>query len=157
MIPHRRGSDGYFLVQLTPPAPEGNWQREVIADGAPLSVVLLCDTSASMDSQKRKQQAEFVATVLASLGEKDRFWLAACDVGTVWAAPEPLAPTAENIAKARDFLDQRVSLGWTNLEQAFGDVLKKSPAGAQVVYIGDGIVTAGAVRSGRRSSIGWGG
>ncbi len=143
VIPHRRGSDGYFLVQLTPPAPEGNWQREVIADGAPLSVVLLCDTSASMDSQKRREQAEFVATVLASLGEKDHFWLAACDVGTVWASPEPLAPTAENIAKARDFLDQRVSLGWTNLERAFGDVLKKSPAGAQVVYIGDGIVTAG--------------
>src|SRR5260370_13848371 len=96
-----------------------------------------------MDSEKRRQQAEFVATVLSSLGEKDRFWLAAADVGTVWAANEPLAPTADNIAKARDFLDHRLSLGWTNLGQAFDVVAKKVPATAQVIYIGDGIVTAG--------------
>ena len=74
-------------------------------------MVLLCDTSASMDSEKRKQQAEFVATVLSSLGEKDRFMLAAADVETTWLSPEPMAATAENIAKAREFLDGRVSLG----------------------------------------------
>ena len=67
VVPHRRGEDGYFLIQLTPPAADGNWQREVLPDGKPLSVVLLCDTSASMDSEKRKQQSDFVSTVLASL------------------------------------------------------------------------------------------
>ena len=107
VIPHRRGNDGYFMVQLTPPAPEGNWRRDLVADGKPLQIVLLCDTSGSMDSEKRKQQAEFVATVLASLGENDRFSLAAADVATAWASKEPLAPTAENIAQARDFLDHR--------------------------------------------------
>ncbi len=143
VVPHRRGDDGYFLVQLTPPAVEGNWQRELVTDGKPLELVLLCDTSASMDGEKRKQQAEFVATLISSLGEKDRFWLAGADVSTVWASKESLAPTAENIAKARDFLDHRLSLGWTNLEQAFEAVLKKAPADAQMIYIGDGIVTAG--------------
>ena len=143
VIPHRRGDDGYFMVQLTPPSPEGILHRELVADGKPLEIVLLCDTSASMDSEKRKQQAEFVGTILSSIGEKDRFSLAAADVGTVWASKEPMAPTAENIAKARDFLDHRLSLGWTNLQQAFEAVVKRSPAGAQVVYIGDGIVTAG--------------
>ncbi|HEY2148577.1 MAG TPA: VIT and VWA domain-containing protein, partial [Pirellulales bacterium] len=143
VIPHRRGDDGYLMVQLTPPAAEANWQRELVADGKPLDLVLLCDTSASMDSEKRKQQAEFVATVLSSLSEKDHFWLAAADVSTVWASKEPLAATPENIAKARDFLEHRLSLGWTNLEQAFEAVGKKAPAGAQVIYIGDGIVTAG--------------
>ncbi len=143
VVPHRRGDDGYFLVQLTPPSPEGNWQRELVADGKPLELVLLCDTSASMDSEKRKQQAEFVATTLSSLGEKDHFWLAGVDVGTVWASKEPLPATTENVAKARDFLDHRLSLGWTNLEQAFEAVLKKVPDSAQVIYIGDGIVTAG--------------
>ena len=73
VIPHRRGDDGYFMVQLTPPAPEGNWRRELVADGKPLEIVLLCDTSASMDCEKRKQQAEFVGTILSSLGEKDHF------------------------------------------------------------------------------------
>ena len=73
VIPHRRGDDGYFLLQLTPPGPEGNCQREVIPDGKPLNLVLLCDTSASMDADKRKQQGDFVAAILASLGEKDSF------------------------------------------------------------------------------------
>ena len=143
VVPHRRGDDGYLLVQLSPPAPEGNWQREVLPDGKPLNVVLLCDTSASMDSEKRKQQAEFVSTVLASLGEQDRFLLAAADVGTVWAFSEPVAANAENIAKAQAFLDERLSLGWTNLDRAFDDTFKKAPADAHVIYIGDGIVSFG--------------
>ncbi len=54
-----------------------------------------------------------------------------------------MSPTAENIAKVREFLDARVSLGWTDLDQAFAAVLKEAPADAQIVYIGDGIVTAG--------------
>ena len=115
----------------------------MLPDGKPLQLVLLCDTSASMDAEKRKQQAEFVATVLSSLGEKDRFLLAAADVETAWLSPEPMAATQENIAKAREFLDERVSLGWTNLDQAFAAALKQAPADAQVIYIGDGIVTAG--------------
>jgi hypothetical protein len=143
VIPHRRGEDGYFLLQLMPPGREGNWQREVLPEGKPLELVLLCDTSASMDGEKRKQQAEFVATVLASLGEKDRFRLAAADVETVWASPEAMPATAENVAKAREFLDNRGSLGWTNLDKAFEAVLKTSPGESQIVYIGDGIVTGG--------------
>ncbi len=142
-IPHRRGDDGYLLVQLTPPGGQGNWQREVLPDGQPLHLVLLCDTSASMDSENRKHQAEFVTTVLSSLGADDRFQLAACDVGTVWAFGEPVAADAEHISLARTFLDERLSLGWTNLDRAFTDVIQKAPADAHVIYIGDGIVSAG--------------
>ncbi len=143
VVPHRRGDDGYLLVQLSPPAPEGNWQREALPDGKPLNLVLLCDTSASIDSEKRKQQSEFVATVLSSLGEADRFLLAATDVGTVWAFAEPVAANAENIAKAHAFLDERLSLGWTNLDRAFDNTFKKAPTDAHVIYIGDGIVSSG--------------
>lgn len=142
-IPHRRGDDGYLLVQLSPPGGQGNWQREVLPDGQPLHVVLLCDTSASMDSEKRQQQTEFVTTVLASLGIDDRFQLAACDVGTVWAFGEPVVASEANIAAARQFLDERLSLGWTNLDRVFADVIQKAPADAHVIYIGDGIVSAG--------------
>lgn len=142
-IPHRRGDDGYLLVQLSPPGGQGNWQREVLPDGQPLNVVLLCDTSASMDSEKRKLQAEFVATVLSSLGAEDRFQLVACDVGTVWAFGEPVVANEANIAAARLFLEERLSLGWTNLDRAFTDVIQKAPKDAHVIYIGDGIVSAG--------------
>ncbi|MEX2287409.1 MAG: VIT domain-containing protein [Planctomycetaceae bacterium] len=143
VVPHRRGSDGYLLVQLTPPSPEGNWQRELLPDGKPLNIVLLCDTSASMDLEKRKQQSEFAATVLSSLGPDDRFLLACADVGTAWVSPEPLAPNAANIAKAATFLDARMSLGWTNLDRAFDDTIKKAQLDAHIIYIGDGIVSAG--------------
>lgn len=142
VIPHRRGDDGYFLLQLTPPAAEGNWQRELLPDGKPLSVVLLCDTSSSMDAEKRRQQAEFVGTVLTSLGADDRFQLACADVGTAWIANDPLEPTEGNIAKARTFLDERISLGWTDLDRAFADVIQKAPADAHIIYVGDGIVSA---------------
>lgn len=142
-IPHQRGDDGYLLVQLSPPGGQGNWQREVLPDGQPLHVVLLCDTSASMDSEKRKHQVEFVTTVLSSLGDDDRFQLAASDVGTVWAFGEPTVANDTHIAAARQFLEDRLSLGWTNLDRAFADVIQKAPADAHVIYIGDGIVSAG--------------
>ena len=57
--------------------------------------------------------------------------------------PKRWPPRRRISTKAREFLDQRVSLGWTNLDQAFAAVLKQAPADSQIVYIGDGIVTAG--------------
>ncbi|HZN33486.1 MAG TPA: VIT domain-containing protein, partial [Pirellulaceae bacterium] len=48
-IPHQRGEDGYFLLMLQPPAEGGVWQRDVVPDGSPLNVIVLADTSASMD------------------------------------------------------------------------------------------------------------
>ena len=143
VVPHRRGDDGYFLVQLTPPAAEGNWQRELVADGKPLELVLLCDTSASMDARSGSSRRNSWPRCCHRSARRTASGWRRADVSTVWASKEPLAPTAENIAKARDFLDHRLSLGWTNLDQAFEAVLKKAPADAQVVYIGDGIVTAG--------------
>ena len=60
MIPHRRGDDGYFMLQLTPPADDGQWQRETLPDGEPMSLLVLADTSASMDAPSRAAQAEFL-------------------------------------------------------------------------------------------------
>ena len=143
VIPHRRGADGYFLMQLSPPQEAGNWQRELVADGKPLRIVLLCDTSSSMDTEKRRQQAEFVGTLLSTLGASDQFQLACADVGTTWFAAKPVEATPENIAQARTFLEERHSLGWTDLDRAFADAFQKSPLDAHIIYVGDGIVTAG--------------
>jgi len=145
VVPHRRGDDGYFLVQITPPFNRDGGARlnEVIPDGNPLNIVFLCDTSASMDSEKRRQQTAFVNTVLSSLGPEDRYRIAACDVGTVWASETALPTSAENVAASIKFLSERLSLGWTNLDRAFDDVLTKAVPGTQIVYIGDGIVSSG--------------
>jgi hypothetical protein len=143
IIPHRRGDDGYFLVQLTPPGAVGNWQREILPDGKPLELLLVCDTSASMDSTKRRQQAEFVASVLTSLGPTDRFNIAVCDVDCQWLFEKPTKATDTSVPHSRDWLAARVSLGWTDLDQMTKSVLQHTTDNTHVIYIGDAVVTAG--------------
>ena len=151
VIPHRRGDDGYFLAQITPPSPEGNWQREVLPDGAPVDVMLVCDTSGSMDRDTRKKQEEFVATLLSSLGEDDRFSIAVCDVQTRWLDSEPKAANDKSIDRVAKWLQQRPSLGWTDLDAMATSIktrldsrpdIESDGQRTHVIYIGDGIATA---------------
>lgn len=130
-------------MQLTPPTADGNWQREVLPDGAPLELLLVCDTSASMDAQKRRQQTQFVTSVLATLGPRDRFNLAVCDVNCDWLHDTSVEPTEDAVAGALAWLDQRISLGWTDLNRMAATVLKRLNDQTHVVYVGDGVVTAG--------------
>jgi len=142
-IPHQRGEDGYFLLQLQPPL-EGAWQRDVLPDSEALHLLVLVDTSASMDAAARRTQAEVLASLLGSLAPKDRFNLAMCDVDCTWLFTEAQSAADEkSIATARDRLAKRRSLGWTNLDRAFEAVAGKVRQGSQVVYLGDGIVTTG--------------
>ncbi|MGZ0162967.1 MAG: VIT domain-containing protein [Planctomycetales bacterium] len=146
VIPHQRGDDGYFLAQVTLPGADGNWQREVLPDGDPLEVLLVCDTSASMDSDSRQKQGELVAAILSSLGPKDRFNLAVCDVDCHWLFEESVEASVDNekaITKARQWLSDRTSLGWTDLDKAFASIAERASSGSHVIYIGDGIVTSG--------------
>ncbi|MEX0717093.1 MAG: VIT domain-containing protein [Planctomycetaceae bacterium] len=142
LIPHRRGDDGYFLVQITPPSSDDDQPRDTLPEGEPLDLRLVCDTSGSMDSRSREMQAEFVAAILASLGPDDRFDLAACDVDCAWLFGEAVAPNEERIAKARQWLVERVSLGWTDLDRMVASARARSGKKTHIVYIGDGVPTA---------------
>ena len=147
VIPHQRGDDGYFMLQLTPPSPDGNWQRDLLPDGAPIKLLVLADTSASMDQAQRATQSQFIAALLGSLGAKDQFNLAVCDVDCLWSFEELSTVTDEHVQQARDFLDDRVSLGWTDLGRAFTSVLERADKRTHVVYVGDAIVTSGSADS----------
>ncbi|MBC7854618.1 MAG: hypothetical protein IAF94_14395, partial [Pirellulaceae bacterium] len=142
MIPHRRADDGYFLLLLAPPG-NGPWQRDVVPDGEPLKLIVLADTSASMDRSSRKVQDEVLGALLGSLGPKDSFQLAACDVDCVWTAEKPQSAETKNIEAARTFLAKRRSMGWTDLDKAFAEALKRADGKTQFVYLGDGVVTTG--------------
>lgn len=141
-IPHRRGDDGYFMLQLMPPGADGNWQREVLPDGEPLEILLVCDTSGSMDKANRKTQAAFVGAMLTALGKDDRFNIAVCDAETKFLFRKPVSADEVKIDQARDWLDKRVSLGWTDLESTFAAIRKRVGAKTHVIYVGDGVVTA---------------
>ena len=142
-IPHQRGEDGYFLLQLEPPGEAGPWKRDVLPDDRPLDLLVLADTSASMDAASRKTQAEVLAALLGSLSPKDTFNVAMCDVDCTWVFDEPQQAEEKSIASAREKLATRRSLGWTNLDRAFASVAEKVKQGTQVVYLGDGVVTTG--------------
>jgi predicted Zn-dependent protease len=143
MIPHRRGDDGYFMLQLTPPGTSGDWQRPLLPEGPPVRLLILADTSASIDAGQRIMQSNFIGSVLAALTPKDTFNLATCDVTCDWAFAQPVPAVTKNINRARDFLAGRTSLGWTNLDVAFASAMKQCDSATHVVYVGDGIVTAG--------------
>jgi tetratricopeptide (TPR) repeat protein len=142
LVPHRRGDDGYFLMQVMPPAGGAVPERSILANGKALNLILLCDTSASMDSRQRSEQAAFLAALLTSLTTKDTFNLGACDVDTSWAFSAPKPATPENVRMAREFLSNRSSLGWTDLDRAFASAFKQTNADTNVIYIGDGVSTA---------------
>ncbi|NQT36787.1 MAG: hypothetical protein HQ581_04820, partial [Planctomycetes bacterium] len=132
LIPHRRGDDGYFLVQLTPPGElfpsgdAGRWQRELLPDGKPLDLLILADTSASVDASQRKDQAEVIASLTGSLTPEDRFNLAACDMDCTWVFDEAVPATDANVDAASQFLAKRAMLGWTDLDRTFASALAQS-------------------------------
>ena len=143
LIPHQRGEDGYFMLLLMPPGESGPWQREVLPDGEPLELLLLADTSGSMDLDARENQEQLIAALLGSLTENDTFNLATCDVDCRWAFDGSMPATLANAEQSRKTLQARRSLGWTDLDKAFSEVLKRTSNKTHVVYIGDGIITTG--------------
>jgi tetratricopeptide (TPR) repeat protein len=143
VIPHRRGEDGYFLMQVLPPAVAGGTRPGLLSNGPPLRLLVLADTSASMDAAQRSRQAAFVTALLSSLTPRDSFNLGCCDVDCDWAFDRPQQATPERVMAARKFLARRVSLGWTDLDRAFARAFGQCESGTQVLYVGDGIVTTG--------------
>ena len=145
LIPHQRGEDGYFMLQVQPVALAATTDRDVLPDGQPVKLLVLADTSRSMDRSSRAAQDAFVSSLLSSLAPTDSFNLATCDVECQWAFDKPVPAEPANIETAREKLSTRVSLGWSDLEKALDSAFQQSDATTQIVYVGDGIVTTGAV------------
>ncbi|MCC6741658.1 MAG: hypothetical protein IT452_21650 [Planctomycetia bacterium] len=143
MIPHRRGNDGYFMMLVEPPGAPEKDPRPLVPGGKPVNLTVVVDTSGSMLGSQRDTQLAFVEALLASLGEKDRFNVVTGDVETRWAWNEAAENTVANRATALEFVEKRIPLGWSDLDGTFAEVLKRVPADGQVVYVGDGLPTAG--------------
>src|SRR5262249_2357250 len=107
VIPHRRGDDGYFMVQLTPPGETLVDDRPMIPNGQPLKLLLLADTSASMDRGQRTAQNAVIASLLNSLTPRDTFNVGACDVDCDWIFEKPVSATSANISTVFEVLSKR--------------------------------------------------
>ena len=151
VIPHVRGDDGYMMVQLSPPSISGgNWSRSLVGDGPGMDLIILCDTSRSMNKFAREQQSELLAAILGSLSETDRVRLACCDIDCQWLQPEPTPVSAELRESLLESLEDRRSLGWSSLPTTFQEVLKLASPSTNVVYIGDGTVVNDHSEAGAR-------
>ncbi len=139
---HRRGDDGYLMALLSAPEDTGVFRRERIGDASMGELVVVADTSASMDHAARAAQHAFVEGLLSVLGEDDRFRLYAGDVEAVPFAAAASAPTDANVGAAMEFLTGRASLGWSDVEAMLRRAIGDASAGAVVVYVGDGLGTA---------------
>ncbi len=143
VLPHRRAADGYFMMLLNPPGESSGLKRELLPEGAPLDLLILADTSASMDLAARRVQEQVLEGLLSMLGEEDRFQLMTVDLAPRPFRSEPLPATTANVAGAMRFVEARESMGWTDLDRAFAKALSLAGPKTRLIYLGDGIGTTG--------------
>src|SRR5262245_3246934 len=134
------GDDRYLMVRA--PAQLGGGAREY----RPRSWVILDDVSASRDAMARRAQTDLIDAFMRELDEKDRVAVVAFDV----TSRTKLAPTRvlDVDRKAlRAALASEGGVGATDFESALDAALKSlagvAPDDAMIVYLGDGVITAG--------------
>ena len=139
--------EGYFALSLAPAAAA----KPTVAVGH--DVLVLVDTSASQVNRFREKAFEALDFFLAGLGPNDRVQLAAVDLNFIPLTASSVAPASDELKAALVELRGRTPLGSTDM----ATVLKASAATfpaeqvadreRSVVYIGDGMSTAGLVGS----------
>ena len=144
VVPHRRGDDGYFLMQVSPPSSGAVTiadTRQLLVGGDPLKLLIVADTSASMNKNARQQQADFVADLVSMLSPTDKVNLVAADVQPDWQQPDWQPGGEAAAAEMHSWLNDRDSLGWTDLEKSFETISKRVGAQTHVIYVGDAMVS----------------
>lgn len=131
------GEDGFFLLLVAPP-----WQsdEEEIVEK---DVILVLDTSGSMEGRKLDQAKEAVAFVLDHLNDGDRFGLIAFDTA-VRAFSADLSPASARV-DAKGFVRRISAGGGTNIQRALLDALAMTGSGRPqfIVFLTDGLPTVG--------------
>jgi Ca-activated chloride channel family protein len=146
--------DGYFQAtaiynqsRRLPRKEDPQEGRDAAADAPPLSVLVMLDTSLSMQGDKLARAFEAVEYFLHALAPRDRFNLLLFNSDTSAFSAEPVAATPEEVERALDFVRASTLGGGTDLRKALAGGLAladKLPAGARnVVLISDANPTLG--------------
>ncbi len=116
---HESGcQDGYFTLVLQP-----KWKIEE-AEFAPREVILLLDTSGSMNGSSISQMRIFADRILAELHPQDTLRVASFNNSVREFEPSPVSATHDNVAAARQFVRSLQASGGTNLLPALRTVLQ---------------------------------
>jgi Ca-activated chloride channel family protein len=142
---------GFFeaLAQLTSPpattAPEGKESR---------TVIVLMDTSLSMQWEKLERSYAAAARLLESLGPEDRFNLLLFNTKVDSFKPAPVKADLVSVKAAMDWLRQSHLRAGTDLQKALDAGLNQfnkadAAPGAALVLLSDGETTRGVIQSGK--------
>lgn len=140
LLNHRTGDeDGYFLLTLSPPLES----KQVIAK----DIVLITDTSGSMQGAKMEQNKKALNYVIDALNPDDRFDIINFATDADAFKPELMTATADNKKKAHEFVNELEARGGTNISGALslGSSLlgAASSRPAYIVLMTDGEPTVG--------------
>jgi len=135
------GEDGFFLM-LVAPTVEVDPQDVVAKD-----VILVLDTSGSMEGEKMAQAKEAARYVVERLNPQDRFNVVAFSTGVRSYASE-LAPAADGDG-ALPFIDRLEAMGGTNISLALLEAMNQADAERPltVIFLTDGLATEGIIET----------
>ncbi|MDT8306864.1 MAG: VWA domain-containing protein, partial [Anaerolineae bacterium] len=139
------GTDGFFLMLI---APAVTVDPNVVVSR---DVILVLDTSGSMEGEKMMQAKEAARYVVDHLNAEDRFNVIAFSTGVRAYSPE-LAPVASSSqAAAAEFIERLEAVGGTNISMALLEALAQADAERPltVLFLTDGLATEGIVETPR--------
>ena len=138
------GGPGFFEASALMALPPAN------AAPAPRTVVVLFDTSLSMQWEKLERSYQALETLLRSLKPADQFNVLVYNDKVTPFAPAPSATSPDAVGKALDFLRAERLRGGTNLQAALDAALAQQYAGdAYLVLLSDLGATRGIIQAGK--------
>ncbi|MBI4902521.1 MAG: VWA domain-containing protein [Acidobacteria bacterium] len=137
VLTHRAGRGGFFSLLLQPP------DRVTPAEVTPKELVFVVDTSGSMYGFPLDKSKELMRMALTHMNPRDTFNLITFAGDTHILFPQPVPATAENVEKARQFMESRRGGGGTEMMRAIRAALE--PTASQqhvrvVAFLTDGYV-----------------
>ncbi len=115
-------------------------------------VIVLFDSSLSMQWDKLERSFQALETTLRSLNRNDLFNVLVFNSDVTSANTQPVPATTESIAKALDFVRASRLRGGTNLQKAFESAFIEARQNSYLVLFSDGAATEGAIAPARLSA-----
>jgi Ca-activated chloride channel family protein len=120
--------------------------------GPPRTILVLFDTSLSMQWEKLERSYLAMETLLRSLRPADRFNLLLFNTELSWFEKQPMMADKPAVERALEFVRASGLRGGTNLQQALEAALeqaKSSTGESYIVLLSDGDATRGLIGTGR--------
>lgn len=136
------GDPGYFEASAIL---QDSKQAETAAH-APKTVVVLFDTSLSMQWEKLERSFQSLEAILRGLSPADKFNVLVFNSDVSAANAGVVAATPDAVAKALDFVRASPLRGGTNLQKAYTEAIAQTSAPASyIALLSDGGLTEGAI------------